>query len=168
MALDWSSVDLAARTITVERSYDAGSRSYVAPKTKKGRRVVPFPQQLLPFLLNARAERAFGLVCGDDGQKPYVNTAVRKRALRAWGWNPLTTPPTKLRPDALEPIKPHECRHTYASLMLGAGIDIVKVSKWLGHSSIQITVDRYGHLVPGDEVVAMQRFERYLAAGSVT
>jgi integrase len=42
----------------------------------------------------------------------------------------------------------HALRHTFASNLLTAGTPIFKVSKWLGHSSIEITVNRYGHLIP--------------------
>ena len=43
----------------------------------------------------------------------------------------------------------HDARHTYASLMLRRGVPIAYVSKQLGHFSIQITVDLYGHFIPG-------------------
>ena len=43
----------------------------------------------------------------------------------------------------------HDARHTYASLMLRRGVPIAYVSKQLGHSSIQVTVDLYGHFEPG-------------------
>ncbi len=38
-------------------------------------------------------------------------------------------------------------RHTFASELLTNGVPIFKLSKWLGHSSIQLTIDTYGHLV---------------------
>ena len=41
----------------------------------------------------------------------------------------------------------HDLRHTYASTLLGAGVPITDVSKWLGHASITETVDTYGHLL---------------------
>ena len=44
-----------------------------------------------------------------------------------------------------------------------AGTAMTKVSKWMGHSSITITVDRYGHLVPGSARDDMARFEAYLS-----
>ena len=43
----------------------------------------------------------------------------------------------------------HDARHTYASLMLRRGVPIAYVAKQLGHSSIQVTVDLYGHFIPG-------------------
>jgi site-specific recombinase XerD len=42
----------------------------------------------------------------------------------------------------------HALRHTFASDLLGAGVPMLKVSRWLGHASIQTTVDTYGHLLP--------------------
>ena len=51
----------------------------------------------------------------------------------------------------LVPIGPHECRHTFASLMIAAGVNAKALSTYLGHASISITLDRYGHLMPGNE-----------------
>jgi integrase len=44
----------------------------------------------------------------------------------------------------------HEARHTAASLMLSSGVPLKTVQETLGHSSIQLTADLYGHLMPGD------------------
>jgi len=57
----------------------------------------------------------------------------------------------------LQPIGLHECRHTFASILIAADVNAKALSTYLGHSSIQITLDRYGHLMPGneDEVVAL-------------
>lgn len=73
-----------------------------------------------------------------------------KRAKAAW------------RDAELEPIKLHHCRHVAASLMIAAGINAKALSTkalstYLGHSSIQITFDLYGHLMPGymDEAAGM-------------
>ena len=46
-------------------------------------------------------------------------------------------------------VRIHDARHTYASLMLRRGVPIAYVFKQLGHSSIQVTVDLYGHFQPG-------------------
>ena len=60
------------------------------------------------------------------------------------------------------PIGLHECRHTFASLMIAAGVNAKALSTYLGHSSIQITLDRYGHLMPGNEQEAARLLDRYL------
>jgi site-specific recombinase XerD len=44
---------------------------------------------------------------------------------------------------------PHSLRHLYASTSLAEGIPITEVSRWLGHNSIEVTHQIYGHLIPG-------------------
>ena len=43
----------------------------------------------------------------------------------------------------------HTLRHTYASLLIMRGENLAYIKEQLGHSSIQVTVDLYGHLIPG-------------------
>jgi len=45
---------------------------------------------------------------------------------------------------------PHDLRHTYASILLMDHYNVAYVQKQLGHSSIQMTVDTYGHWIPGE------------------
>jgi integrase len=49
-------------------------------------------------------------------------------------------------------VRLHDLRHTYGSLLLQRGASLVYVKDQLGHSSIQVTADIYGHLVPGADV----------------
>jgi Phage integrase family len=64
----------------------------------------------------------------------------------------------------LERITPHECRHTFASLMIAAGVNAKALSTFMGHANISITLDRYGHLMPGSEAEAAGLLDAYLAA----
>ncbi|MBA2580160.1 MAG: tyrosine-type recombinase/integrase, partial [Thermoleophilaceae bacterium] len=57
----------------------------------------------------------------------------------------------------------HECRHTFASLMIAAGVNPKALSTYMGHASITITIDRYGHLMPGNEEEAADLLDAYLA-----
>jgi integrase len=68
----------------------------------------------------------------------------------------------KLKP--IPPIGLHECRHTFASLMIAAGVNVKALSTYMGHSSIAITLDRYGHLMPGNEEQAAELLDAYLSA----
>ena len=70
---------------------------------------------------------------------------------------------TKTTPTAerIRPIGLQDCRHTAVSQMLDAGITIDKVSKFIGHASITITIDRYGHLLPGGEADAIALLDAY-------
>ena len=63
----------------------------------------------------------------------------------------------------IEPITLHEARHTFASLMIAAGVNAKALSTYRGHSSITITYDRYGHLMPGNEEEAAGLLDAYLA-----
>jgi integrase len=65
----------------------------------------------------------------------------------------------------LEPIALHECRHTYAAFMIAAGVNPKALSTYMGHASITITLDRYGHLMPGAEDEAASMLAAYLAQG---
>jgi integrase len=56
-----------------------------------------------------------------------------------------------LKADELPRIRYHDRRHTYASTLLKAGVEIAEVSKLLGHSSIIITLDVYVHFIPQKE-----------------
>ena len=59
----------------------------------------------------------------------------------------------------LRQIRIHDLRHTYASLLLQQGESVVYVKEQLGHASIQITVDTYGHLIPGANRAAVDRLD---------
>jgi hypothetical protein len=67
-------------------------------------------------------------------------------------------------PELLERITPHACRHTFASLMIAAGVNAKALSTFMGHATISITLDRYGHLMPGSEAEAANLLDAYLAA----
>jgi integrase len=64
----------------------------------------------------------------------------------------------------LEVIGLHDGRHTYASLMIAAGVNPKALCTYMGHSSIQVTYDLYGHLFPGNEAEAAALLDTYLGA----
>jgi integrase len=45
---------------------------------------------------------------------------------------------------AVEGVRLHDLRHTFATLQLSAGVHFMQVSKWLGHSTFTLTLDVYG------------------------
>jgi len=55
--------------------------------------------------------------------------------------------------------KPHTLRHTFASMLIQAGESLAYVKEQLGHSSITITVDTDGYLIPGTNKAAVDRLD---------
>jgi len=135
-ALRWEDVDLAAGFISVARGWDreAGEQR---PKSKAGRRRVPVCAELRELLLRDRTRRSKGLVFGRSGESPFDPSWVQERADRTWRVHGLTR------------ITLHECRHTFASYLIAAGVNAKAVQQIMGHSSIKVTYDLYGHLLPG-------------------
>ncbi len=176
-ALDWSDVDLEANVIRVRRSWDQHAGP-VEPKSKRGTRTVPVPKILRAILLEHRMRQGrggVGLVTGRAAGTPFNPTTISTRAARAWARTFACGCPVDEqaddRPDRcplhdeppLQPIGLHEARHTFASLMIAAGVNAKALSTYLGHASISTTFDRYGHLMPGNEAEAADLLDDYLA-----
>ena len=64
----------------------------------------------------------------------------------------------------LAPLRPHDLRHTCASLAIAAGADIKVLQRMLGHASAALTLDRYGHLMPGQAEQVADRLDEMARA----
>jgi integrase len=153
-ALRVQALDLAAGVIRVERGYDA-VEGEIELKSGAGRRKVPIPAVLRDYLTEdlARTGRTDADRCfGTTGIRPVDGRKLQARADKAW------------REAGLDRITPHECRHTFASLMIAAGVNAKALQTFMGHSNITTTLDTYGHLMPGSEDEAAGLLDAYLAA----
>ena len=142
-----------ASTIAVERSYDPVAGEYITPKSHAGTRRVPVTQELRGCLGSHQLGlgRTTGLLFGRTATRPFDDRALKVRAEKAWSQAGLT------------PITLHEARHTYASLLIAAGVNTKAISTYMGHASVTITLDCYGHLMPGNEAEAADRLDAYIA-----
>jgi len=61
-------------------------------------------------------------------------------------------------------VRFHDLRHTFASIMLAAGVNPKIVADALGHASVSFTLDTYSHVIPGLQAEAVAKFESYLTA----
>jgi integrase len=156
MALRWADVDLANGVIRVERAYDEKEHVEIEPKSRAGRRTIPIVGALRDILVahKARDSRDEGLVFGSSPERPFQPSNLWRRAQRAWN-----------RVD-LEPIGLHEARHTFASVLIAAGVNAKAITTYMGHASIQTTYDLYGKLMPGSESEAAALVDAYLAQWS--
>ena len=155
LALQWDDVDLDQRLIHVTRSWDP-VEGFIQPKSKAGTRRLPLISSLRNSLIEHRLRQDHagqGFVFGTPTQ-PFNPSAVSWRATQAW------------KKAGLEPITLHQCRHTYASFMIAAGVNTKALSTYMGHTSITTTIDRYGHLLPGNETQAAALLGSWLEAAS--
>lgn len=68
-----------------------------------------------------------------------------------------------MSPQLLTLLTMHECRHTFASLLIDTGANPKAIQEVMGHSKIQTTFDVYGHLLPGSHDDVRARMDAYLA-----
>ena len=178
MALRWEDVDLVGEADWAPRdqdgtklpgirvhpergSYDPKTRTFGPPKSKKGARTLGIPNLLVPYL--AALDGVDGLVFPSPKGGPFNDSSLTQRVagIKRAADKPGRAPSDWQRA-GLDPIGLHEARHTYASLMIAAGVNIKTISEWMGHSSVNITLDRYGHLLPGSAAVALGLLNEYL------
>jgi integrase len=152
IALRRRHVDLLHRTITVVEQVQvvAGRFEVHAPKSAAGRRAIPLPglvvDALWPHLAEVAEQGPDGLVFPSP-----EGGYLRLENFRRRAWEPA------IHKAGLAPLRFHDLRHTCASLAIAAGADVKVLQRMLGHSSAALTLDRYGHLVPGQaEQVALR------------
>jgi integrase len=123
LALRWKDVDFDRGVIHVERSYDPKAGVYVAPKSRAGRRTAPIASALRGLLIEHRLAtgRGEGLVFGTSAGHPFTPSNASRRASTAWRAANKARQEAELEP--LRPISLDECRHTFASLMIAAGVN---------------------------------------------
>ncbi|MBZ5496655.1 MAG: site-specific integrase [Acidobacteriia bacterium] len=144
--LQWADIDWNGRFILVERSVADGK---VSPtKTDKARRV-DMSDDLIEELSGYRRRRLEAAMRDGRNELPeWVFSSSRGTALDVRNVSKREFPRC-LAKAKLRRIRFHDLRHTFASLLIQNGESLAYVKEQLGHSSIKITVDVYGHLVPG-------------------
>lgn len=148
IGLDWSQIDLEKKTLTVTKSmyYLPGKGVFEKPpKTQSSIRPIVLSATALAPLRELRKEQMERkLALGDkwiesgavfvqwNGQRLHVDTATK--------WFPRF-----LKRAGLPHIRFHDLRHTGASMLIAAGLDIQTVKRRLGHARASTTLDIYGH-----------------------
>ena len=157
IALKWEDLDFNNRFITVRRAINS-LRNIDTPKGAKTRKVdmsLQLKMELEQLLLKRKIQKlengwkevpkwVFINACGKTLDKNNWRNRVFNKVVEAAG---------------LRKIRIHDLRHTFASLLIQAGESLAYVKDQLGHHSIQVTVDIYGHLVPGGNKDAVDRLD---------
>jgi integrase len=166
LGLAWGDVDFDAKTITIQRGCTACHFS--TPKSHK-LRVIDMSEQLSRVLLKhrkriLRKHRGHLPTCEVPDMRGGKKTIQLMFPGRFGG--PIDG--DNFRKQVFEPLvdksklprfRFHDIRHTFASLLLAQGESVTYVKEQMGHSSIQTTVDVYGHLVPGSNRIAVNRLD---------
>jgi len=156
LGLQWGDVDFHGRFLEVRRNLVAGRLT--TPKNGKSRRVDmsrQLTETLRQLLVSRKAEalrHGWGrvpdwLFCTEDGGA-LDGDNLRHRAFYK-----------VLEKAQLRRVRFHDLRHTFASLLIAQGESLAYVRDQLGHASIQLTVDTYGHLIPGANRQAVDRLD---------
>ncbi len=167
-ALRWSDVALPAKVIRVSRGWDAIEHEQAVKSAAGNRRVPildPLADELTAHKLRTEGEGE-GLVFGATATKPFNPESVRRWSLAAWdaeNERRIDEAEDGAEVELLRPITLHEARHTCASLLIAAGVNAKALSVIMGHSTIAMTFDTYGHLMPGGLDEAATAANAYLA-----
>jgi integrase len=154
-ALTWSAIDLPRGIVRVERSLEqtAAGLRVKAPKTKYGRRTIALPKSAAEALREhwreqcaLRLKLRLGRPSPDDCVFPNVATfSLRSPSAISDAWR------DAVRYRKLPKVTFHALRHSHASALIAAGVDVLTVSRRLGHANASITLNIYGHAIEQDK-----------------
>jgi integrase len=148
LGLQWKDIDWKLSTLHVERQvrhFKGSSHEFLKPKSKSAIRPIALGKKALDVLLQHKEEQEavrnaagadwtdLDLVFACSVGTPYTASNLRRDFRKL------------LSASGLPRIRFHDLRHTAATLMLNHGVPIFVVSQRLGHATISITVDIYGH-----------------------
>jgi integrase len=170
-ALRWQDVELDAAKLRVERSLEqtrTGGLRFKSPKTKYGRRTISLaPSVVAEFRAHWKAQQEQRLALG-LGKAPADGLVFP-----TWEGEPRR--PDGLTKEFIELMREigikatlHALRHTHASQLIAAGIDVLTISRRLGHGSPAITLGVYGHLFSNTDDRAAQAVEAVFAKARST
>jgi integrase len=143
LGLHWRDIDFDNGVIRVRSALDRRRRE-VPPKTQHALRDVVLMPALAQLLQQHRADSRFS--DPDD----YVFTTQLGTPFHWANLAPRALNPA-LSKAGIRRLRWHDLRHTFASLLITSGANITFVSRQLGHSSSQITLSVYAHLLDGEE-----------------
>jgi integrase len=154
IGLQWGDIDWNGKFIEIRRSNWNGYIS--TPKNGKGRRV-DMSDRLAAVLADHRRKMAADVLGNGRSIPVWVFPSLMGTALDAANVRKIFE--ACLKKSGLRKIRFHDLRHSFASWLIANGESLVYVKEQLGHHSIQITVDTYGHLIPGANRQAVNRLD---------
>ena len=160
--LHWPDVDWAGSAITITKALEEaeGKHRLKELKTEKSRRRVVIGSLALDGLAEHRKRM---LAEGRDVKDGLVFCDRQGGFLRSSNFQRRHFDKVLARAE-LPDIRPYDLRHTCATLLLLAGVDVKVVSERLGHSTTRLTLDTYQHVLPGMQKHAAAKIDAILSA----
>lgn len=164
LGLKWDDLDLEKAELRVNQAlqrYD-GALHLVPPKTPRSRRSVPIPALAVEALRQLRyAQRDAHLRAGSLWHETGLVFTTR------WGTpieprNATRSFKQLLARAGLRPMRFHDLRHSFATLLLIQGVSARVVMEILGHSQINVTMNTYSHVLPALQRDAASRLDELL------
>ncbi|HEM4294270.1 TPA: site-specific integrase [Streptococcus suis] len=158
VALEWSDIDLDNGTISITKNYNRLLKLIGTPKSKAGVRVISIDKKTINLLrLYKNRQRQIFIETGARVSsvvfatplKEYQNMATRQESLDR-----------RIAEIGIPRFTFHAFRHTHASLLLNAGISYKELQYRLGHATLAMTMDIYGHLSKDKEKEAVSYYEK--------
>jgi integrase len=154
LALRLSDADLDKATVRVERSLQETNAglAFKAPKTKHGKRTISLPPNAVAVLrehrrklLETRLALGLGKPDADTLLFGEVDGSPRRPDQLSWLWR------SACKSRKLPMVSFHALRHTHASALIAARVDVVAISRRLGHAKPNVTLNTYAHLFNKDD-----------------
>ncbi len=162
LGLKWTDLHLGAAMATICRSLQqtrAGLKEKM-PKNGKGR-PVSLPRLTVDVLRDhSKAQDELKMLLGKDYQNQDLVCPLPDG--RPWPPDDFSSAFGRFRKKCGLKIRFHDLRHSHATQLLGQGVNPKVVSERLGHSSVQITLDRYSHVMPSIQEDAAQKIDTVL------
>ena len=160
MALHWE--DVLTNAIRVTRTLNHKDRTFKPPKNNR-ERLVPLLRQVEKTLAAWRSVAPdTDLVFPNERGRPLLKSNWHRRV-----WRPACTDAANDTPHLHDALF-HEMRHTFPSVVIGQGASALQIRDWMGHSTIQITFDRYGHLFERDTQAVIEKVNERLEEAFAT
>ena len=159
LALQWSDVDLTNKQIIIDKAVAFENNSHAIikkPKTAAGKRVVEIPEILVSILRQCPKPSIY--VCPSAKGVIMSYTAF----VRAWKSYMLYLSHCD-NGQNIQPFTPHQLRHTYATMLYSAGVDVLTAQKLMGHSDIKITMGIYTHLAEEKRKRSIAALDKYMS-----
>ena len=143
-ALTWGQINFDKCKVTIDRALKHKTTTAGGTKTKAGKRTIPLTRDVLAqlkelYIQQGRPNDPERLVFGTEFNHPITSAKYLKRIREA------------CKRAGVAPIRWHDLRHYYASVLLQIyGDDLWRIKNYMGHASIRITEDIYGHWLEDD------------------